>query len=72
MPSMTGLEVTASIRQWENQNTRSNREIPIILMSGDYNEEFEQECKEAGVNEVLQKPVAQTRIKEILDQYVYN
>ena len=57
MPEMDGLVATAKIRE-------SDKDIPIIGMTADVLPSRQAECREAGMNDILSKPL---RRKELLE-----
>jgi CheY-like chemotaxis protein len=59
MPRMTGLEVTAKLRE-------KRSDIPIILCIG-YNDVIsQQEAKSLGIKELLLKPAGSMEIKDVI------
>ncbi len=62
MPKMGGLEATVRIRAGEAKH--SNREVPIVAMTGNASQQDRQDCLEAGMNGYLTKPVSSERILE--------
>ncbi|WP_321277546.1 response regulator [Thiomicrorhabdus indica] len=59
MPEMDGLETTRHIRQF-------NRQVIVIGLTGNHTEEDIQNCKQAGMNEVLAKPLDIMKLKNLL------
>ena len=64
MPVMDGWEATRQIRQWEVQQGRSP--TPIIAMTADVLSGTEENCRDAGMNEYLTKPVRREKLREVL------
>ncbi|MDX2474414.1 MAG: ATP-binding protein, partial [Candidatus Krumholzibacteria bacterium] len=62
MPKMGGLEATVRIRAGEAKH--SNREVPIVAMTGNASQQDRQDCLDAGMNGYLTKPVSSERILE--------
>jgi PAS domain S-box-containing protein len=60
MPGMDGIEVARRIRQREQQ--RSEAPVPIIAVTADLDGATRQACLDAGINEVLAKPVIQREL----------
>ncbi|MFO7883732.1 MAG: response regulator [Desulfobacteraceae bacterium] len=56
MPDMDGFEATRRIRQ-EEKNMGVNRRVPIIALTANVLEEFENKCLKAGMDAFLAKPV---------------
>ena len=56
MPDMDGFEATRRIRQ-EEENMGVNRRVPIIALTANVLEEFENKCLKAGMDAFLAKPV---------------
>ena len=57
MPILDGFAATRQIRQLENDGTISGR-LPIIALTADVNHENENECRSAGMDDFLGKPVS--------------
>jgi len=64
MPVMDGWEATRQIRQWESQSGRSP--VPIIAMTADVFSGTEANCRDAGMDEYLTKPVRREKLREVL------
>ncbi len=62
MPEMDGLELTRSIR-----SSRSNKRIPVVMLTGQLTAGALQESFKAGVNFFLQKPVSVTQLRHLLN-----
>ena len=54
MPEMNGYDATQEIRRQE-QTTSSH--LPIIALTGHASSEDEQKCRQAGMDEVVTKPI---------------
>ncbi|MCA1957211.1 MAG: response regulator [Nitrospira sp.] len=65
MPVMDGYEAARCIRKKEEEQ-RSPR-LPIIAMTGNTSVEDAQQCKEAGMDEVVTKPVSLISLRTALD-----
>ncbi|MDQ6954618.1 MAG: ATP-binding protein [Mariprofundaceae bacterium] len=74
MPSMSGIELTRRIRQYEVEHQRPR--LPIIGLSAHALAEVEQECLEAGMDAFLSKPIdpdsVLLKIEQILQEPVNN
>ncbi|MEB0136131.1 ATP-binding protein [Actimicrobium sp. CCC2.4] len=60
MPHMNGLEATRAIRF----TTLPGRHLPLIMLSADVSAETREECRLAGIDQFLPKPI---RIDDLLD-----
>jgi len=69
MPVMDGFQATKVIREWETEQGRSERPVPIIALTGHALKNDRQECLDAGMNHYLTKPVKQTELLETLEHY---
>ncbi len=69
MPEMNGYEATHEIRRQE-QNTTTH--LPIIALTGHASSEDEQKCREAGMDDVVTKPITfptlRAKIERLLAQ----
>jgi PAS domain S-box-containing protein len=65
MPDMDGYEATRCIRQGE---TTTSRRLPIIAMTGNASATDTQRCKDAGMDEVITKPVTLTTLRTTLNR----
>ena len=65
MPVMDGLEATRAIRAL----SRPDATIPILAMTAQTSPESIQQCKEAGMNEHIGKPVEEKQLREILGRF---
>jgi len=63
MPVMDGLEASKAIREIESN---AQDRVPIIAMTGKSAEESLEECKEAGMDDLISKPM---KIPEIIELY---
>jgi CheY-like chemotaxis protein len=63
MPEMSGLEATTSIRQQENG---SGSRVPIIALTANTTPEDRRSCLDAGMDEVLPKPVSLPLLRTLL------
>ncbi|MBF0185380.1 MAG: response regulator [Magnetococcales bacterium] len=68
MPVMDGYQVTRRIRQQEQQ--QACPAIPIIAITADATPGNRQTCLEAGMNEVLTKPLSLQALQQVLDNYL--
>jgi len=57
MPIMDGYEASKKIRQIEQSSPNNETRIPIIALTADLTDTVKERCVEAGIDEVLAKPV---------------
>ncbi|MCP9470721.1 MAG: ATP-binding protein [Nitrospira sp.] len=69
MPGMDGYETVRSIRKKEEKQ-RSPR-LPIIAMTGNASIEDARQCKEAGMDDVVTKPISLTSLQAVLDHLLH-
>ena len=62
LPGIDGIETTKRIRE-------ANKGIIIIALSANYEGSVIEQCRAAGMNSGLMKPLNDSKIKEILDEY---
>ncbi|ARN74232.1 hybrid sensor histidine kinase/response regulator [Oceanicoccus sagamiensis] len=67
MPVMDGYEACEKIRQFE-QDSQLNA-IPIIALTAHAMSEYRERCMQAGMNEVLTKPVRALTLQQTLQRY---
>ena len=67
MPKMDGLEATRRIR---GSSRSEDRGVPIIGLTAEAEVAELEHCRDAGMNEVLTKPVDMAALKRILAEYV--
>ena len=65
MPVMGGCEATEKIRALKN-----GKDIPIVAMTGGGSDEEKANCLNAGMNEVLIKPIDIKKIQYVLETYL--
>lgn len=63
MPQMDGLEATKIIRELSPT-------VPIIAQSAFAYDQDQREAKEAGCNDFISKPIAQDKLKEMIEKYI--
>ncbi len=68
MPGLGGIETARRIRGGEA--SRKNREIPIIGLSGSSEEDVVEDCKHAGMNEVVLKPLSREKAEHVIAQFI--
>ena len=65
MPVMDGIQATQAIRQHDELS-----DIPILAVTA-YGDFYSERARDAGCNDVIQKPVEITEIKPIVSSYIY-
>jgi two-component system, sensor histidine kinase len=63
MPVMNGPDATRKIRKF-------NPGVPIIALTMNDGPDSRDACKEAGMNDFLEKPVEKAKLKSLLDEWV--
>jgi signal transduction histidine kinase/ligand-binding sensor domain-containing protein/CheY-like chemotaxis protein/HPt (histidine-containing phosphotransfer) domain-containing protein len=66
MPVMDGYEAAREIRRREAGKGR----IPIIALTADAMKGTEQECREAGMDDYLTKPIDRVRLDEVIQRHI--
>lgn len=69
MPEMDGLEVSKRMRILAGAATKVST-VPIITMTANVLEEDQTRCYEAGMNDLLAKPIMPQKLLEILAKYI--
>ena len=65
MPVMDGYEATQEIRRQEQTTTRR---LPIIALTGHASSEDEQKCRQAGMDDVVTKPITLPTLRTKLER----
>jgi len=68
MPEMDGLKSTAEIRKWEQENHKEKR-YPIIALTANVMQEITEQCRTAGMDGYLSKPINFSKLDEIVKQF---
>jgi signal transduction histidine kinase/ligand-binding sensor domain-containing protein/CheY-like chemotaxis protein/HPt (histidine-containing phosphotransfer) domain-containing protein len=66
MPVMDGYQAAREIRHREPQGVR----IPIIALTADAMKGAEEQCREAGMNDYLTKPLDRVRLTEAIERHL--
>jgi CheY-like chemotaxis protein len=66
MPDMSGFAVTKIIR---NDNSK-NLQTPIVALTIHTDNEYKDRCREAGVNDFIEKPLTSYFAQEILEHWL--
>lgn len=67
MPKLNGIDTTKIIR---SSKDKPFTDIPIIAMTANSNPEIIQECKRAGMNDSIVKPISSTMVVKTLQQWL--
>ena len=65
MPEMNGYEATQEIRR---QEQTTSRHLPIIALTGHASSEDEQKCRQAGMDDVVTKPITLPTLRAKLER----
>ena len=65
LPDMSGLDVLRSLKALP-----TTRGIPVVMLSGETREQFDDATREAGAAEYIVKPIDLDRLYELVDRYV--
>ena len=68
MPVMDGLTATRLLRDWENRVGHAH--IPVIALTAHILTEQKDACREAGMDDLLTKPIEIKKLEEILLRHV--
>lgn len=63
LPGMSGIDAAIEIRRREYQN------LPIIALTAFSDEKNYQDCKNAGINAFVTKPISQEKLKNLIAYY---
>ena len=67
MPEMDGYQATREIRRRESG---SNRRIPIVALTADAVKDAHLECRAAGMDDYLTKPIDRRRLQDALEHHL--
>ncbi|MFI2744322.1 response regulator [Zhouia sp. PK063] len=67
MPEMSGLDATKKIRELE---IKTQRHIPIIALTARVLPGEIEDCKAAGMDDYLSKPVIFDKVKQLMEKYI--
>lgn len=70
LPDQSGTDVARQLRHFEKSSKKTP--VPIIGLSAHSLHDIDSECIAAGMNQMLTKPIRQTMIQELLNQYQIN
>lgn len=66
MPGLDGYETTRRLRQ-----LTEHQHIPILALTADVSDDVRQQCREAGMNDFLQKPVHIRQLLSAVSEWVH-
>ncbi|MCB1646256.1 MAG: response regulator, partial [Pseudomonadales bacterium] len=67
MPVLNGFEATRALRSWEENNHRPR--IPVIALTAHILPEQKNACLDAGMDEMLTKPVQTGKLQSVLNRF---
>ena len=67
MPRVDGFEATRRLRQWEK--TLGKRRVAVVALTASAMEKDEENCREAGMDSFVAKPVNIEMLRAVLEQY---
>ena len=68
LPGMSGIELTSTIRKWEQENQRQH--TPIIGLTAHTGQAEAKKCLQAGMNKVLIKPATFKLIQISVEEFI--
>lgn len=74
LPGMDGIEATRRIREWEDgvlssPDAEGRSRVPIIALTAEDRKEMKQACLNAGMDDVMEKPVRPEKIQSVLKRF---
>jgi len=73
MPEMDGIEATAVIRAWEEEERKTNparRQIPIVALTANAVVGMKETFLQCGFNDFIAKPIDVSKLDEILNRWI--
>lgn len=67
MPGLGGVEVAERFRHWERHQDR--QPTPLVALTASISEADRRACRDAGMNDFLNKPVDRGELREMLERY---
>jgi two-component system, sensor histidine kinase and response regulator len=67
MPGMDGYQATREIR---GREAGTDRRIPIVALTADAVKDVDKECRAAGMDGYISKPIDRERLKSVLEQHI--
>lgn len=68
LPGLSGIELAYLIREWEK--TTNHRQVPIIGLTAHILSEAKKKCLEAGMHNVLSKPIYLQEMRDLILHFV--
>jgi CheY-like chemotaxis protein len=69
MPGIDGFETMRRIRSWDDE---AKAQVPMIVVTADTGERIDEDCREAGADAILLKPVAMKELFEVIAELIVN
>jgi len=69
MPGVDGFEATRRFRQWEKEQGLSR--VPVVALTASAMEKDEEQCRLAGMDSFVAKPVTIEMLRAVLEQYCH-
>lgn len=75
LPGMDGIEATRQIREWEDgllssPDAEGLSPVPIIALTAEDRKGMKQACLNAGMDDVMEKPVRPEKIQSVLKRFI--
>lgn len=67
MPGMSGMQTTCHLKE---SGTCLNRDVPVIAVTANVTAQNREECKQAGMDGFLEKPINIKALKSVLDSFL--
>ncbi|MDI9244956.1 response regulator [Marinobacter sp. CHS3-4] len=67
MPKVDGFEATRRLRRWEKSKGR--QPVPVVALTASAMEQDEENCRQAGMDAFVAKPVNIEMLRAVLEQY---
>ncbi|MBI5937141.1 MAG: response regulator [Betaproteobacteria bacterium] len=68
MPEWDGMTAARAIRAWESKQGR--RQVPIVALTANAMEGFEQACRAAGMNDYVTKPILDSVLASVITRWL--
>ncbi len=70
MPVLDGLAATRAIRQWESTLPGETPRIPIVALTANVVQGIRRQCRDAGMDDYLCKPITMISVGRIMEKFV--